>query len=221
MRLRSFAWLLLTVLVVSLAAGAAAAWHEGYRLYAVRTGSMAPTFPTGALLVDAPVERPPAVGDVVTFRTSEGLVTHRIHDSTAQGLKTKGDANRTLDAWTVPQRNVIGTVVVGLPVAGYVLVFFQQPTGIASLMLLAFSVWCAWTAFFPADEPAGVQATAPPGDEHSPREGSAVVQLPGERAAAAEGGSVIRLPEELAAAAAGGAVIRLPEQRSGRGLFLT
>jgi signal peptidase I len=148
MRIRSLAWALLAVLAVSLAAGAAVAWHEGYRLYAVRTGSMAPTYPTGALLVDGPVQAPPAIGDVVTFRTRDGLVTHRVHDTTAQGLKTKGDANRTPDAWTVPPRNVIGTVVAGIPAAGYLLVFFQQPTGVPSMMVLLVSLVLAWSIFF-------------------------------------------------------------------------
>jgi signal peptidase len=165
MRLRSFAWALLTVLTVSLAAGAAAAWHEGYRLYAVRTGSMSPTYPTGALVVDAPAQRPPDVGDVITFRTSEGLVTHGLQDTTAFGHTTNGDANRAPDAWTVPQRNVIGAVVAGIPVAGYVLVFFQQPTGILSLMLLCLSIWCAWSAFFPASDSTDKQQRSQPDGE--------------------------------------------------------
>ncbi|HUX70320.1 MAG TPA: S26 family signal peptidase, partial [Cellulomonadaceae bacterium] len=74
---RLFASLAIAV-ALGLAVGAAAAWHDGYRLYAVRTGSMTPTYPTGALVVDAPGSSvTPAVGDVITFRVASGLVTHR------------------------------------------------------------------------------------------------------------------------------------------------
>jgi signal peptidase len=105
------------------------AWHAGVRLYAVRTGSMTPTYPIGSVVVDAPVESPVQVGDVITFRTGDGLVTHRVVAHGAVGLKTKGDANRSPDPWTIPTDYVRGTVVAGIPYAGYALVFLQQPTG--------------------------------------------------------------------------------------------
>jgi signal peptidase len=78
-------------------------------------------------------------------------VTHRVAGSFPDGLKTKGDANQARDPWTVPQRNVVGQVVAGVPAAGYLLVFFQQPSGVPSLVLLAMSILLAWALFFPAD----------------------------------------------------------------------
>jgi signal peptidase len=142
---------------------------------------------------------------VITFRTTDGLVTHRVNSVGDLGLETKGDANRTADAGAVPPQDVVGVVAWGAAYLGYILVFFQQPTGILSLMLLAFSVWCAWIAFFPAAGPTGKHETAAPGDEppHLSEENSAVIRLPG----------------ELAGAAVAGAVIRVPEQRSVSGLF--
>ncbi len=149
MKLRTVAWSLLIALAISAAAVAAVGWREGYRLYAVRTGSMAPTYPTGSVVLDAPAAGgTPRVGRVVTFRTSQGLVTHRVQQVTAAGLKTKGDNNRAADAWTVPLRNVRGVVVGGLPLAGYLLVFLQQPTGVPALMVLTVSVILAWSLFF-------------------------------------------------------------------------
>ncbi len=149
MKLRTVAWCLLVAFGISVACVALVGWHEGYRLYAVRTGSMTPTYPTGSLLLDAPA-RPgtPRVGEVITFRTRDGLVTHRVHQLTPAGIKTKGDANRTPDAWTLPERNVQGAVVAGVPFGGYVLVFFQQPTGVAALMVLTVSIVLAWSLFF-------------------------------------------------------------------------
>ncbi len=140
-------------LVVALLALAASAllWLQGYRVYAVKTGSMSPAYPTGSLVVDAPVERQlPRVGEVVTFRTGAGLVTHRVHETSTGGLTTKGDANRSPDPWTVTRENVVGRVRAGVAGGGYVLVFLQQPTGVPSLVLLALSVAFAWALFFPS-----------------------------------------------------------------------
>ncbi len=151
MRLRTVAWSMLAALVISVVVVTVVGWRQGYQLYAVRTGSMSPTYPTGALVLDAPARGgTPQVGRVATFRTSEGLVTHRVRQVTAAGLKTKGDANRSADAWTVPVRNVRGVVVGGVPLAGYVLVFLQQPPGVPALMVLTVSIVLAWSIFFPA-----------------------------------------------------------------------
>jgi signal peptidase len=162
-------WSLLAALAISLVCVGLVGWHQGYRLYAVRTGSMTPTYPTGSLLLDAPAQPGlPQLGQVITFRTSDGLVTHRVHDITPYGIKTKGDANESVDPWTLPQRNVEGAVVGGIPYGGYLLVFLQQPTGVASLMVLTLSIVLAWSVFFgestskPAPAPRHVAAHARP-----------------------------------------------------------
>lgn len=162
MRVRTVAWSLLIALAISVVTVAVIGWRQGYQLYAVRTGSMSPTYPTGSVVLDAPARGgTPRVGQVATFRTSEGPVTHRVQQVTAAGLKTKGDANRSADAWTVPLRNVRGVVVGGLPLAGYLLVFLQQPTGVPALMVLTVSVVLAWSIFFPAAPTAPVASERP------------------------------------------------------------
>lgn len=145
---------LVLLAVVGAAAVGYGAWRDGYRAYAVKTGSMTPTYPTGALVIDAPVTKPVKVGDVITFQTADGLVTHRVHDVLDDGIRTKGDGNRTVDAWTVRPDRVIGVVTWGAAYLGYVFVFFQQPTGAPALVLLGLSVWFAWILFFPTKEPA-------------------------------------------------------------------
>jgi signal peptidase len=161
-------------------------WQHGYRAYAVQTGSMTPTYPTGALVIDRPGDGGmPAVGEVITFRTSHGLVTHRVHSITPDGVQTKGDANRTPAAWPTKPEHVVGVVSWGAAYLGYVLVFFQQPTGVASLALLALSVWCAWTAFFPAkEEPVVDESTELFGSElePTPDDDATVIVLPDDRA---------------------------------------
>ena len=145
---------LLLVVVLGVGAGAAAAWSQGYRLYAVRTGSMSPVFPTGTLVVDAPPGGVAAVGSIITFRVGEGLATHRVHGASAAGVTTKGDANAAPDAWTIATRAIVGHVVAAVPRAGYVLVFFKQPTGSIALIAGILSTVLLWRLFFPADDDA-------------------------------------------------------------------
>jgi len=147
---RLISYALLALMALSLVTGAVL-WHQGYRVYAVRTGSMSPTYPAGALVVDgpAPTQLPPA-GKVVTFRAGMSMVTHRVVGHTVGGVTTQGDANRTPDAWTVPLTGMAGQVKTGVDRAGYALVFLQQPTGVPSLALLGVAMVLAWSLFFPS-----------------------------------------------------------------------
>ena len=158
---RAAAWALLASMVLLIGTGTVL-WAQGYRVYAVRTGSMTPTYPAGSLVVDRPVpsRATPRVGQVITFRTADGLVTHRLAARTSAGLQTKGDANRSRDPWTLPARNVVGEVAGGVTGGGYVLVFLHQPTGVPSLVVLTLSVLLAWQVFF------GTSAATPDRGEH-------------------------------------------------------
>lgn len=150
--------LALLAAVLLCAAGAAVVfWHQGYRVYAVRTGSMTPTYLPGDFVIDAPPGGSYPVGTVVTFRSHGGVspvTTHRVHGKTAEGLETKGDANRTPDVAPVAPENVVGRVIAGVPNGGYVLVFLQQPAGVGSVMAVLLSLVFSWRVFFPpAEEP--------------------------------------------------------------------
>jgi signal peptidase len=145
---------LLLGLLVAVTVAAAACWQQGLRPYVVRTGSMTPTYPVGSVVLDdtSAVDdaRP---GDVATFRTRSGLVTHRLVARGERGWSTRGDANRDADPWTVPSRHLVGVVRGGIAGAGYLLVFLQQPTGVPSLMVLCAALVLAWSVFFPGTGP--------------------------------------------------------------------
>lgn len=149
---------LLTLLVAAALAGAFVLWHAGYRVYAVRTGSMAPTYRPGDAVVDRVGAAHPHVGDVITFRTGQGdVVTHRVHDINALGIHTKGDANSTPDIWTVTPRNILGVAIAGVRDGGYLLVYLKQPSGVASVVTVLVALVLAWELFFPSvpDTPTG------------------------------------------------------------------
>lgn len=153
--------LLLAIMVIAaLGAVAGAAYGEthGYRIYVLHTGSMTPTYPTGAIVIDRPaaadaVQSSYHVGEVITFQQNENadsVVTHRIYKMLPGGLiRTKGDANPTPDTWYVAPRHIEGRVLFGIPKLGYALVFFRQTTGISALALAMVSLSLLWGIFFP------------------------------------------------------------------------
>ncbi len=142
--------------VVAAALGLWRAHDAGYRAYVVRTGSMSPTYPPGDLVLDRPVQGPVARGQVITFQHSArpDLVTHRVAAVQGGEYHTKGDANRTADAWTIHQEQVHGVVATHLPRMGYLVVFLRQPLGILGVMTSALSLFLLWGLFFPPRAPA-------------------------------------------------------------------
>jgi len=82
-------------------------------------------------------------------------------------IRTKGDANRTPDTWSFASRQIVGVVTHRLAHGGYVLVYFQQPEGIASVMTAMLSIVLLWGLCFPGprdDEPSPVEAAATPAE---------------------------------------------------------
>lgn len=104
----------------------------GFSPMIVTTGSMEPTLPAGSMIV-AHAQADYAVGDIVSFRQGNAVVTHRIVEETPQGYRTAGDANNTPDRDAVPPSAVLGRVVVCLPWAGAALSFLQGPIGVLLL----------------------------------------------------------------------------------------
>jgi signal peptidase len=96
--------------------------------YTVLTGSMAPAYPPGTLVVVRPVEpEDVAVGDVVTYQLRSGrpeVVTHRVVE-TAVGTTTgdyeyvtRGDSNQVSDPASVRPAQLKGEVWYAVPHLG-------------------------------------------------------------------------------------------------------
>ena len=119
-----------------------------YRVYVIRTGSMSPTIPSKSAVVVR--EGSYRLGQVISYQTPNGVVTHRLVKRQADGtLGTKGDANRTADPSSIRPADIIGGVVAAPRMAGYWIVYFKNPAGLASLFL---AVICAWLLYsLPAD----------------------------------------------------------------------
>lgn len=115
-----------------------------YQALVVRSGSMAPTIPTGSIVFYRKVAASKVkVGDVIVFSRPDDpseKVTHRVYsigsDSTGKYFTTKGDANGVPDDWQIP---AVGTGWVSffhLPYIGYALVDLQSTLGRLLLLVI-------------------------------------------------------------------------------------
>jgi signal peptidase len=172
-RIRS---LLLPGLLCAVAVAGILAWQNGYHLYIVHTGSMTPTLLAGDVVLDGPPKATYRPGDVITFRHSDrttDLVTHSVIDFKDGVIHTKGDANRTPDAWEIRPDQVQGVVVRRLPRLGYVFIFLRQPLGLAALVIGGLAVTLLLkkspgTAKEAVAESPGSAASPPPTDDSLP-----------------------------------------------------
>ena len=162
---------LLIVALLGLAAGYIVLQHEGWRFYAIVTGSMEPTLMKGDVVAVKQVA-PWEVknGDVIAFYR-DGLsvpVVHRVYgvqsspdireifqdqEGNQIGEKfvysprsylTKGDANAEVDQGLIPQDNLIGVEkrVVSEPLA--TVLIWLNGNNLKSLAFLAVSAFIVW-----------------------------------------------------------------------------
>ncbi len=131
---------------------------SGATPYTVLTGSMAPTYPPGTLVVVKPSEDV-AVGDAVTYQLRSGdatVVTHRVIGVGYNGDGEKrytlqGDANEAPDSELVRPEQLRGEVWYSLPWVGHLGVLFtpgqhQLMVHLAAGALFLYAVGMLWQA---------------------------------------------------------------------------
>lgn len=116
----------------------------GYRGYIIKSGSMEPTIPTGALsIVDTKYNYEDIVeNDIVCFVLPNDVkVTHRAISITPEGIETKGDNNDLSDGISTRKDNFIGKNVFSIPELGFILSFFLTTKGkIILITVIAFII---------------------------------------------------------------------------------
>jgi signal peptidase len=106
--MKQAAEVLLAIVIVALG------WAHGV-LY-VEGGSMEPALSPGDLIVYRRIGSDLRRGDLVVFEHSGALVVHRVAGVLRGGeLRTRGDANKTLDSASVGAESVRGEVLLVLP----------------------------------------------------------------------------------------------------------
>jgi signal peptidase I len=145
-------WTLNGLAAAILVAGLALAVHSHIATdLIVRSGSMAPSIPVGALVTVEPVAlKDLAPGMVVTVELDGGvLVTHRLNrmiDLDGRPyLELKGDANSTPDPVLVPATAVIGQARSVIPLLGFALAMLSGLAGQLTLLaVVTLLVACRW-----------------------------------------------------------------------------
>lgn len=114
----------------------------GYKILQVMSGSMSGTFETGDLIIVKEVKKESElkIGDIITFKTKDTIVTHRIIDITKSNERleftTKGDANSAKDADKVAFNNIEGKYIVRVAFLGKILNMMQTPIGMTIVVIL-------------------------------------------------------------------------------------
>ena len=113
------------------------------KLFAITSGSMRPKIPMGSLVFVEPQKRY-QIGDVITFRSEDRIVSHRIVSVNSRGeAKTKGDANNEADRQIIKNDQILGQVVFSVPRLGRLLMLLKTKVGVILLVVLpgAILIW--------------------------------------------------------------------------------
>lgn len=80
----------------------------------LESGSMAPTLPTGSLVITCAFIKP-HIGSVCAYKHNGIIVVHRIMAKSENGYIFKGDANNTADPAAIQASDILGTMIIGIP----------------------------------------------------------------------------------------------------------
>jgi signal peptidase I len=135
---------LATAVVLGLAAITIGPRIFPYQALVVRSGSMAPTIPTGSIVFYRPIAATRVKkGDVIVFNEpgqTNTKVTHRVYavenGPSGKFFVTKGDANGAPDPWHVPAVGKGWKAVAHVPYVGYILFDIQSTYGRLLLLLV-------------------------------------------------------------------------------------
>ena len=80
-----------------------------YKPLVVLTGSMEPTFHVGSIIYYKQVPQEELnVGDIITFKYDDTIISHRINQISGTLYETKGDANNTADQRRISYNEILG-----------------------------------------------------------------------------------------------------------------
>jgi signal peptidase len=137
--------------LLALALAAVIGPSAGHGLYAVRSGSMAPTLEVGDLVVARRVD-PDEIqpGDIVTIAVgARAIVTHRVvavqPNDDGPLYTTRGDANASADPLAARADQIRGRLDGRVALLGFVLAMLSMPTGVVALFSIgATMLTAAW-----------------------------------------------------------------------------
>ena len=107
--------------------------------YVIVSGSMEPELPVGSVCLVNCQNKEPEVGDMISYKAQDTIITHRVIEKTDDGYITKGDSNSVADPGIVKPKQIFGTCIYSVPKIGYAVMFMKTLKGI---VLIAIGVVC-------------------------------------------------------------------------------
>ena len=111
----------------------------GYNYKTVLTGSMEPAIPVGSIVITKE-QSSYEIEDIISFQEEGSVITHRIISIDRERYITKGDANNVADTEEVQQKQVLGKVILMIPLLGYLVMWLMSPVGIICLFIII-GIW--------------------------------------------------------------------------------
>lgn len=115
----------------------------GYTVFEVSTGSMAKTLNVYDIIL-VEITKEVEVGDIITFKKDNELITHRIMEINGDKLITKGDANNTEDEG-ITKDAIIGKVISVYSKLGVWAKVFSEPNVLISVFITLILIGLAIT----------------------------------------------------------------------------
>ena len=131
------------VLFLGVAVLASTFKYKNVQLFSVLSGSMTPRIFTGSLIFVKPTDIY-SVGDVISYKNAESgnsapSITHRIihidNDNGTHLYTTKGDRNPSEDSQKVKEDQIIGKVILSLPLIGFASAFAKTKFGFILIII--------------------------------------------------------------------------------------
>lgn len=88
----------------------------GYTMFQVKTGSMEPALQTGDVVIEKILKKDDSIkeNDIISYKTEDYIVTHRIIEIGEDFVITQGDANNAKDE-PIKKDSIIGKVIKVIP----------------------------------------------------------------------------------------------------------
>lgn len=138
MKVIQFIFNILSTIFIIIGFSVIIAFSFGYKPYVVISGSMEPEIPTASIaFINTNYEfNKIKKGDVIAFKNVGGtFIIHRVYDINNGLISTKGDANNTVDEFTITKENYIGKEILIIPYIGYLVVNFKTKYGLIFLLM--------------------------------------------------------------------------------------
>ena len=111
----------------------------GIKTYAVISGSMQPELKIGDVIVVKHVSNNELnVGDIISFRKDDSIITHRISEKSINGYTTKGDFNNVEDSGKVKYEDIEGKVIFKIPYIGKIVFAIKNKIFIIITVIMVF-----------------------------------------------------------------------------------